>query len=442
MNETSSNNPKARWKKTIVTCLLLAGAGWMYDGVGSQLNAADPTGNIIPAQMPAAKSVLTLSLDDAVTLAMERQPAIAAARASRNAAITAREAAYAPFTVLSGPQIYTRRKQADMAVQISEANVIQVELETINAVTRSYIAVLFAREQQGIAEDALAVITTTRDAAKSLVEKGSPEVTKTDLDRLDTYKMIAETKFGEARTGVIRAKAALREAIGLDRCTEFEIGTEKLSHLHDAFVEHCNKKNVTLSCKKAVCMAIEKRPELIQSSLLAQITGLERRAQGWTLSPYARTYAATGDIHTRILPATVINGDYKPGPVGPEMPSFLAGSRSSRQQRATLFYERSLSVSDKAENLVALEVEEACARLKEQLNQVQLLLEATKKSKKLADDAMKIYREDQLSTEKLLAIQLLDAQTRVQLNEAYYKFGQALGLLQRATAGQLWSCFE
>lgn len=422
--------------------MLMAGCGFMLEGMPGATEAAYQDSKHSPAQMPAPKTILTLNLDDAVTLAMEKQPAIAAARASRNAAFTAREAAYAPFTILAGPQIATRRKQADLAVQISEANVQQVELETINAVTRSYISVLYAREQSGIAQDTLDVIKVTRNAAKTLVDKGSKEVTKTDLDRLDTYILIAETKLGEARTGVIRAKAALREAIGLDRCTEFEIGNEKLSHLHDAFVDYGNKKNMKLSCKKAVCLAVDKRPELVQASLLAQITGLESRAQGWTLSPYARTFAATGDIHTRILPATVINGEYKPGPVGPEMPSFLAGSRTSRQQRANLFYERALTVSDKAENLVALEVEEACARLTEQINQVKMLLEATKKSKRLSEDAMKIYIEDQLSTEKLLAIQLLDAQTRAQLNEAYYKFGQALGLLQRATAGQLWSCFE
>ena len=425
-----------RWKRSLATLAVAAGcslAGWAQEP--PKLPAS---GDAAPAAKSAAK---VLNLDEAISLALARQPAVAAARASLASAQTAREVAYTPIAgILGGSQICIRRQQADLGVAIAVANIEQVELETFNAVSRSYLSVVYARAQLELAEDAVRNLRTTANIARDLIEKGSKEVTKSDLDRLDTYRLIAESKAGEARLGVARAKAALAEAIGLD-CCDLEIGKETLAQFHDAFIAFGEQKGRKLSTKLAVEIALQQRPELRQSSMFAQVTGLEIRAQGRTWQPYARTFAATSDIHSKVLPATVMNGDYRPGPVGPEMPSFLAGTPSSRQQRAEALYQRSLAVDDKAQGLVKLEVEEACARLDEQIRQIELLRQAVVQTKKQKDDAERYYRNDQLKTEQLLTIQLLDSQTRAQLNEAYYKFGQSLGVIQRATGGNLWNCF-
>lgn len=426
-----------RWKRSLATLAVAAGcslAGW------AQEPPKLPAGGDAAPVAKAAPKVLTL--DEAISQALAQQPAVAAARASLASAQTARDVAYTPMAgILGGSQICIRRQQADLGVAIATANIEQVELETFNAVSRSYLSVVYARAQQALAEDAVRNLRTTANIARDLIEKGSKEVTKSDLDRLDTYRLIAESKAGEARLGVARAKAALAEAIGFDHCGDFEIGDETLAQFHDAFIAFGEQKGRKLSTKLAVEIAMQQRPELRQSSMFAQVTGLEIRAQGRTWQPYARTFAATSDVHSKVLPATVMNGDYRPGPVGPEMPSFLAGTPSSRQQRAEALYQRSLAVDDKAQGLVKLEVEEACARLDEQLRQIELLRQAVLQTKKQKEDAERYYRNDQLKTEQLLTIQLLDSQTRAQLNEAYYKFGQSLGVIQRATGGNLWNCF-
>jgi outer membrane protein TolC len=70
--------------------------------------------------------------------------------------------------------------------------------------------------------------------------------------------------------------------------------------------------------------------------------------------------------------------------------------------------------------------------------QVRLLRQAVQQAGKLRKDAEKAYAADQLSTEKMLTAQLLDAQTRADLNEALYNYCITLAALQRATAGKLW----
>lgn len=429
-----------RWKTSLAALAAAVGCGLAAEA--QDVRVSEPAAPCCAS--PAQPAPLKLGLDEAIAMALERQPTIAAARAGLNSSHAAREVAYSPFSFLGGPSIKFRRRQADLGVSIAEANVLQVRLETANAVTRSYVSVLFAREQLDLATRAVERIRATRKAAESLVQSGSKEVTKADLDRLDTFLKLGEGRIGEAKIGELRAKAALREAIGLGQQVDLEVGSEKLSNLYDAFIEHEKKNNVSLSCRLAVRTALDKRPELIQASLLSQIHCLEVDAQAADncCNIYGKTFAATSDIHSRILPATVINGEYRPGPVGPEMPVYLAGMPEARAQRARFLYERSLAVADKAANLVALETEEACARLKGQVDQIKVLLEATANSKKLADDGMRIYVQDQMSTEKLLTIQLLDAQASSTLNEAYFKFGQAIGLLQRATAGEFWTCFE
>lgn len=436
LHHLRSTSRVVRWQKSLATLALAAGCSL------ASLAQEPPKlagGDAAAAAKPAPR---VINLDEAVALGLSQQPAVAAARASLASAQSAREVAYTPLAgLLGGSQMCIRRQQADLGVAIALANIEQAELETFNAVSRSYLSVVYARAQLELAEEAVRNLRTTANIARDLIEKGSKEVTKSDLDRLDTYRLIAESKAGEARLGVTRAKAALAEAMGCDHCIDFEIGNETLAQFHDAFLAFGEQKGRKLSAKLAVELAMKHRPELRQSSMFAQVTGLEIQAQGRTCQPYARTFAATSDIHSKILPATVMNGDYRPGPVGPEMPTFLAGTPAARQQRAEHLYQRSLAVDEKAQGLVKLEVEEACARLDEQIRQIELLRNAVAQTRKQKADAERYYRNDQLKTEQLLTIQLLDSQTQAQLNEAYYKFGQSLGVIQRATGGNLWNCF-
>jgi outer membrane protein TolC len=318
-----------------------------------------------------------------------------------------------------------------------------VEMETKNAVNRSYLGVIYAREQLQLADNAVQTLKATLDVARRLLESGSKNITKDDIDKLDIYLSLAESRKGEASVGMARAKAALREAIGLPHDAQFEIDNGKLSRFYDVALEFTKSKRVRLSCNCAIDMAVRYRPELAQASIFAEVTCLEAQAQSRNLlHPYVKTFAATSDIHAKILPATLINGDYRPGPVGPEFPPFLAGSAAQRSERASILHGRALSVIDKARGLIALEAEEGCARLNRASEQIDLLKSASAKSTALYKKAEEFFRQDQYKTVDLLTGYGLDVQNRSQLNEAYYQFGMTLAYLQRATAGRLWECFE
>lgn len=390
----------------------------------------------------ASSSELRLTLDDAINLAMDKQPSIRAARLSYDSSVVAKSVTDNPLIGLI-PEGRIRKKQAASGLNAAAANMQQVEMETKNAVNRTYLSYVYARDQLKLAVDAVETLKATYKVAKQLLDSGdSKNVTNDDLDKLDIYVKIAESKVGEASVGMVRAKAALREAIGLEYNTKFEIDNGKLTRFYDTAQEYTKSQKVRLCCDTAAEMAVRYRPELAQASILADVTCLEAKAQSVIMMHfYSRTFAASTDLHAKILPATVNNGEYKPGPVGPEMPTFLVGSRSQRTERARILYERALAVSEKARGLVALEAEEGCARLNRASESIELQKIAATKSTALYKNAEKFFRQDQLKTDALLTAYGLDVKNKSDLNEAYYQFGMTLAYLQRATAGHLWECF-
>lgn len=392
-------------------------------------------------QAPAASN-LVITLDDAINQALDKQPAIRAARHSYESSVVAKSVTDSPF-INFVPEGRVRKQQANRGLNAAAANVQQVEMETKNAVNRTYLSVIYAREQLKLAKDAVETLKATYKVAEQLLASGdSKNVTKDDLDKLDIYVKLAESKVGEAEVGMARAKAALREAIGLEYNTQFEVDDGKLTRFYDTAQEYTKSNKVRLCCVTATDMAVKYRPELAQASILADVSCLEAQAQSRILCHfYSRTFAASSDIHAKILPSQVINGEYKPGPVGPEMPTYLVGNRNQRVERANALYYRALAVSDKARGLVALEAEEGCARLNRASELIELQKIAVGKSATLYKNAEKFFRQDQLKTDALLTAYGLDVKNKSDLNEAYYQFGMTLAYLQRATAGHLWECF-
>ena len=345
-----------------------------------------------PATLKSAPAAeLLLTLDDAIAMSMEKQPSIRAARLSYESSISAKKVTDTPFINLVA-EGSIRKKQANAGLNAAAANMQQVEMETKNAVNRTYLSYIFAKVQLKLASDAVETLKATYKVAKQLLDSGeSKNVTKDDLDKLDIYVKLAESKVGEATVGMARAKAALREAIGLEYNTKFEIDNGKLTRFYDTAQEYTKSQRIRLCCDTAAEMAVRYRPELAQASVLADVTCLEREAQSRIyIHFYSRTFAASTDLHAKVLPATVNNGEYKPGPVGPEMPTILNGSRSQRVERAGILYDRSLAVSDKVRGLVALEAEEGCARLNHASESIELQRIASTKSAELYKNAEKI----------------------------------------------------
>ncbi|GBD35045.1 hypothetical protein HRbin36_00149 [bacterium HR36] len=400
-------------------------------------DSAPRTSNFEAVAAPEANSE-ELTLEKALDLALHKQPNIAAAQASLQAAQIQYQAAHSPFALFTGPQIIYRRQQAAHGLAVAQAGLTQAELETIQAVTRNYLSYLYAREQTAIADETVRSLGVMAQLAKKLVDAGSREVTTSDLERINTYQLIAQTRLARARLGSEQARAALREAIGLPEKHPLHIAAVSLGDYYDSVTKHMREHKQTISCDKAVELALANRPEATQAHLLAEVIALEIKAQGLTFRTNALTFAARSDVHSKTLPATILDPDYRPGPIAPEMPAMISGTRRARQSRTEALYIRALAGAEKVEHLIALEVRVLCTRLQELEEQVRLLRQAVERSGKLRKDAEKAYAADQLSTEKMLAAQLLDAQTRADLNEALYNYCITLAALQRATAGKLW----
>ena len=87
---------------------------------------------------------------------------------------------------------------------------------------------LYASEQLKVADNAVTNLDAVHKSAKDGVEKGTlKDVTKADVDRIEVYLSVARSKFFEAEAGKERAKAALREAIGLPQGTPIEIAEHR-----------------------------------------------------------------------------------------------------------------------------------------------------------------------------------------------------------------------
>src|SRR5205085_10973004 len=105
-----------------------------------------------------------------------------------------------------------------------------------------------------------------------------------------------------------------------------------------------------------------RRGELVQATVLAEVTCLEVEAQGTGVHKRMETFAAGSDIHSRQVPQGVRNTEYRPGAVPPEMPTVLAGPRAERVQHAQSLHARAEAVALVTRNLIALEAEDAFLR--------------------------------------------------------------------------------
>lgn len=380
------------------------------------------------AAAPAAQAETgPLSLSDAIRMALDKQPALAAYRASLAGAETGRRAAEAiKVPTFLARDLPYRRKQAAIGVGIAAAGVQQAEQETVYAVTRLYYTVVYARAQKKVADEVVAHMKATRDTAEQLLKGGSRDVTTSTVDKIDVYMGLAQTRQADAAQGIERALAALREAIGLGPDCPIVIAEQDLP-TPSVSVELCD----------VISMALARRPELVQATGFAEVTNLEIDAQGTKLiRPIVPTFANASDIHARPVPQGIANGEYRPGAVGPEMPNVMVGHRSYRVEHTRDLYARALAVVDKARGLIALEAEDAYLRWRQAATKVAQSRDAARKGSKLSEDTRRDFGADQkVKAEDVLTNEVLASQAQAQYNEARYNLILALAALERVTAG-------
>jgi outer membrane protein TolC len=376
-----------------------------------------------PAGAPAAP---TLSLAECLQLALQRQPTLAAQRASLAAAEdNARALDNLCVPRFLAPDLPIRRQQAALGVTAAAAGVGHVEITTVYAVTRTYYTVVYARQQEAVARGVVERLSALSDAAKTQLKFGAREITQTDVDRTSVYLDLAETRRLEAAEGAPRALAALKEAIGLEPCAPLDVPAGPLP-----------EPQVRPCLQEVVALAVSRRPAVTQADTFAEVTSLEVEAQGSSRRLRLGTFAGVGDIHAREVPPGTRDNEYRPGGVPPEMPTTLVGCRDDRVQRAESFNQRAAALTQKTRDLVALEAEDAFHRWQEAARKLERARRAADTGNRLADTLRKDFTTGQrVRLEEVVNAQVLASQARSQANQFLYEEILALADLERATAG-------
>jgi len=388
----------------------------------------------LPATVqPAQQTPLTLV--DCVRVGLERQPALAAQRASVAAAETQRAALDKMIcAALFSPEMGYRKQQAGLGVTIAVAGLETAEWETIYAITRCYYTVVYARKQESVARGLLEKLELARKNAQALVKKGDPDtlVTQVDVDKLAVNIDLLQLRFIEASTGVARATAALREAMGLRHNARLPL-----------LLEDFPATGAKLDREALIQQALSRRGEMVQVYSAACVAELEVRAQNTgCFLPFKMTFASGSDVHSRPIPQGTSDGTYRPSAIGLEMPATLVGRKADRVARAQDFSSRAGSVVEKTQGLIALETEDAFHKWQAAAAQVKTTRESAPKSAKLAELISGRFDNGKVSGEDYLRARTLEEQTQSQLNEALFHHALALAALERVTAGGFTPSFR
>jgi outer membrane protein TolC len=398
-------------------------------------------GSTQPVPTPAAVTpaeARPLDLRTCRQIALERQPAVAAAHASLAAAIARSEALdrlHVPSFLAR--DLPTRRKQAALGVTIAQAGVANAEGDTLFGVTYAYLATLYARQQLDVADNAIADLKNLEDLAREIV-KGDlrKDVTNRHVEQIATYVLVAQGRREDAVEGVHRARAALREAMG--------VGTDFSVRLPDVSLDKILPGHPTVDHDQIVALAVARRGEVAQTGTAAQVVCLEINAQKALLLPNARTFASGSDVHAQPVPAGSYGAEYKPGALALEMPPMLPGGRSGRIEQAQAYHARAEAMAEKTRNLIVLEAEEAFYRWREASKKAVLLGKAADAAEKLFKDLRAGFdpRGSRVTLDEVLNAGVTARQVRVQANEARYQELLALAALERATVGGFCAGFE
>jgi outer membrane protein TolC len=369
--------------------------------------------------------VTAYTLEECIQIGLTNQPAVRAAYASLGAAQAQEQALQnLRFAGLISQEIPIRRKQAALGVTIASAGVSTAEWETTYAVTRNYFSVLYARKQEAVLKKVIDNLIENQELAKGAIKVDPLKVNQADIDKLGVYIDLVKVKQVEAQQGLERAKAALREAMGLDPTHPLLLADADLP-----------APEVVPAREELIALALARRGSMVQAATAAQVVCLEVSAQAANHHMMVNTFAAGADIHATPVPQGTSNGEYRPGAIGIEMPTTMVGHKSDRVRRAQEFHGRAVAVVEKTQQLISLEATDAYLRWEEASKQLQVLGKTPQQSGKLVETARKQFELNPKTAENLINTIVLDAQIGAKYNESLYNHALALAAIERITAG-------
>jgi outer membrane protein TolC len=390
-----------------------------------------------PATAPAKKAetppvsaepVTRYALSDAIAAGMANHPSIKALRASMNAAMLKMQGLHEVHRKggLFLPDLETRRKQSEMGLQATQAELAQAEYEVTYAVIRCFYTVVYAREQSKVAKDLVDQLEVYLEQVKKIVNNkgGIRGISKDTEDKLVIAVSEAKGKLYEAESGIQRGQALLREALGLDPTARIDVADELLPEI-----------KAEIARDIAIAHATTRRGEVTMAQLNVAVTELEVCAQ-WSrrLMLQMPTFAAGADLHAKPIPTPSRDPDYRPGAIGPEMPGKLVGKRETRAAIAQQYAERGAEAARQVRSLIGLEADMAYAKWIEASKKIVNFREAAKAGRDLVERQREASGGN-LTKEDILMNELSAAKAFASFNEALFEQILALANLERITAG-------
>jgi outer membrane protein TolC len=383
------------------------------------------------AAEPATAPVL--SLRECLAIGRERQPNVRAAQAS----LAAAEAGYRalqnihPWTTVLAPDLPVRREQAARGLAVARADVLKAEQENAYDVTRLYFSYVYARQQERTADNVIVQLEQYLTIARGLVDAGAPDVPASTVITIEAGISQAKALRVPAVTGQPLALAALKEAMGVEQSYEFTPKDTELPVLGGEVA-----RDLVLS--SALC----RRPELTQAAAGVDAFRLEVAAQD--ARRFARTVptlAAGADLHSRLIPQPVRNGEYRPGALSPEMPTTLVGRREDRVARAQQYSVRQDILLEKTQNLVSLEALNAFYNWQATSERQKLAKERFDRSNKLEEVSRAAVAANPKRLPEAVQNEALIAKWRADYLEAVFEHLKAVATLERVTAGAVRADF-
>jgi hypothetical protein len=399
-----------------------------------------------------------LGLDACIELGYQYQPALRAARASLGASQQGKRALDRMLIPrLFTPDLKIRRQQASQGVTIANAALTQAEWDTRYAITRNFFTVQYVNSQQEVIADVIKDLQTGRERLRRIHGIGdvNAKVTLLDIEAIETQIVLVQAKKSQADNGLLKAIAALREAMGVAhdfplklaavelppavypvkgvKFKEYDYPNGKAELKEKERTEY--RQLYQINEKELILAALANRGEIIQANAAARVVDLEICAQekihGWQ----GWTFARGADTKVQPIPQGRSNGEYLPGAINMETPPMLAGRKVDRVERARYLAERAAAVVDKAENLVALDVVAQYLKWQEAAVAIQHLKGGFDKAIALPARVMKDVQDKDFTSGPIVQANLTAVSVRLQLNDEMHMHALALAGLERATAG-------
>jgi hypothetical protein len=385
-----------------------------------------------PADPVPGTTVTRYTLPEALSIGLTKHPQIAALKSSMNAALMKHRGLdeVKRMVGILQPDIKYREEQSDLGLKAAMAEYEQAQFDVTFAVVRCYYTVVYAREQSRVARELVDQLEANLEQVRKIVEDkkgGTKTITANTLSNLTVVLGEAKGRMILAESGADRARAALREAMGLEPGARVDAADEVLPEV---------SRELKLNRDTIIAHAVTRRGEVKLAQMGADVTRLEAYAQ-WSrkFMMLGTTFANAADIHARPIPAASHDPEYKPGAIGPEMPDRLVGRPDTRTAIASIYADRANSAADQARSLVCLEAENAYFNWVAATRAIdEARREAAKEGRALKERLREAAGGIQ-TKEEVLTAEVSATLAIAELNKARYEQIIALSNLERITAG-------